>query len=105
MAHMARPPGSPKRPYRGTVQAEVAALTRQRIIEAALLLFAEQWVDQIRLEQVAQRADVTVQTVLRHFGSKEGLVAAAGQSASERAIRRRADTPVGDLVAAVQAVV
>jgi AcrR family transcriptional regulator len=90
-----------KRPYRGHVQAEVRALTRQRIIEAAVVLYAESWIDQITLEQVAQRAGVTIQTILRHFGTKEALVAAAGRQVNDAEIARRADVPVGNLDAII----
>jgi AcrR family transcriptional regulator len=90
-----------KRPYRGHVQAEVRALTRQRIIEAAVALYAEFWIDQMTLEQVAQRAGVTIQTILRHFGTKEALVAAAGRQLADAETARRADVPVGDLDAII----
>jgi AcrR family transcriptional regulator len=79
----------------------VAALTHQRILEAALALAAEEWLDRITLEQVAARADVTVQTVIRHFGTKEGLFSAAAEDASLRALHRRRETPVGNIAAAV----
>lgn len=89
------------RTYRGTAQAEVAALNSGRIIEAALALFEERWIDQIALEHVAQRARVTVPTILRHFGSKEGLFAAAGRLANDTATGQRAEAPAGDLEGAV----
>ena len=44
-----------KRAYRGTVQAEVAALTRQRILDAALALAADEWLDRLTLDQIAAR--------------------------------------------------
>ncbi len=90
-----------KRPYKGTVQAEVAALTEKRIIEAGLALFDEQWSDQITLEQLAQRAGVTVQTILRRFGSKERLANVVSQEAFRRAQEQRIDPPIGDLTTIV----
>ena len=63
-----------KRAYRGTVQAEIKARTRRRILQAFTELFELWWFDEITLDQVAERAGVTVQTVLRHFGTKDGLV-------------------------------
>lgn len=86
-----------KRQYRNTAQAEIAALTRERIMNAALALLQDQWIDQITLEMVAKRAQVTVQTVLRHFGSKESLLVAAGRVANERAIDSREEVVIGDL--------
>jgi AcrR family transcriptional regulator len=91
-----------KRAYRGTVQAEIAALTEQRILDAGIALFDEQWNDQITLDQLAQRAGVTVQTILRHFGSKERLANAVSQEAFRRAMQQRIEPPVGDLVMIVQ---
>jgi AcrR family transcriptional regulator len=91
-----------KRKYRGTVQAEVAALTRQRIIEATLALFAGHWIEEVTLEQVATQAGVTVQTVLRHFGSKEGLGAAAGRAANDAALVQRNEVVIGDFQSITQ---
>lgn len=94
-----------KRPYRGTVQAEVAALTRQRIIQAALELFDERWGDEITLEQIAARASVTVQTLLRHFGSKEKLADVVSQTAFTLAFQERVEPEVGDIVGAARSLV
>lgn len=93
-----------KRPYRGTVQAEVAALTRQRILDAALALAADEWLDRLTLDQIAARAGVTVQTVIRHFGTKEGLFTAAAEAASAAALGWREETPPGDIASAIEAV-
>ncbi len=91
-----------RRKYRNTVQAEIAALTRERIIDASLALFEAQWLDQITLEQIAERAGVTVQTIIRHFGSKEGLFSAAGRAANDRGIEHRDEAPIGDITGAVK---
>ncbi|HEX6540234.1 MAG TPA: TetR/AcrR family transcriptional regulator [Ktedonobacterales bacterium] len=93
-----------KRSYRGTVQAEIAARTRQRILDAALALAAEEWLDRITLDQIAARAEVTVQTIIRHFGTKEGLFTAAAESASVEAHGWREQTPPGDVASALNAV-
>lgn len=90
-----------KRQYRNTVQAEIATLTRERIMSAALALLSNHWIDQITLEMVAEHAQVTVQTILRHFGSKESLLVAAGRVANERAVDSRAEVAVDDLAGAV----
>ncbi len=94
-----------KRAYRGTVQAEIAALTEQRIIEAGLTLFDEQWADQITLDQIAERAGVTVQTLLRRFGSKERLANAVSQEAFRRAVQQRIEAPTGDLTTIVHGLI
>jgi AcrR family transcriptional regulator len=94
-----------KRQYRGTIQAEVAALTRQRILNAAMAMFSEQWIDQITLDQIARLAGVTVQTVLRHFQSAEGLWVAAGRLVLEQIKQLRDNVAVGDIPAIVHNIV
>jgi AcrR family transcriptional regulator len=97
-------PGRPakKRSYRGHVQAEVAALTAQRILRAAAALFEEQWLDHITFEQIAERAGVTVQTIIRRFGSKEQLLAEVGRLAYREVKQQRDEAPVGDIAGAIE---
>jgi AcrR family transcriptional regulator len=90
------------RAYRMTARAEAAAETGERILDAAIALFWERPTDQIVLREVAERAGVTVQTVIRRYGGREGLLAAAGErqlraTESERAV------PVGNVEAALSA--
>lgn len=59
-----------------TARAESAKQTGERIIDAMLDRFASTPYDRIRLEDIAADAKVTVQTVVRRFGSKHGLLAA-----------------------------
>ena len=54
-------------------RAERAAVTRQCIVDAARELFDSHATD-FTLEKVASTAGTSVQTVLRAFGSKEGLL-------------------------------
>jgi AcrR family transcriptional regulator len=91
-----------KRHYRGTVQAEVAELTRQRLFEATIALYVEYPLDQITLNQVAERAGVTVQTILRHFKSKEGLIYAVASQLSKKVTQQRDEAPVGDIRGALK---
>jgi AcrR family transcriptional regulator len=67
---------NPSRPYRMTVRADAAERTGERIVDAMLRRYADLPYDRIRLEDVAADAGVTVQTVIRRFGSKHGLLAA-----------------------------
>jgi AcrR family transcriptional regulator len=90
-----------KRKYRNTVQAEVATLTRERIVNATIALVGEHLIDQITLEMIAELSQVTAQTILRHFGSKDGLIAAAGRAANDRATTQRDEAAVGDIAGAV----
>jgi len=83
-------------------RAEAAAATRDRIIRAVLELHVERFHDQITLEDVAARAGVTVQTVLRQFGSRDRLVAAAAEEASRVVVAQRAEAPVGDVAGSIE---
>jgi AcrR family transcriptional regulator len=88
------------RSYTMRARAEATEATRRRILESAVALAEERLSLEIVLADVAERAGVSVQTVLRHFGSKENLFAAtlAHQLGQVRAER---ETPVGDVTAAV----
>lgn len=61
------------RSYRMTARAEQAAETGQRILDAAYAKFSTSEFDAVSLGQVAEAAGVTVQTVIRRFGGKDGL--------------------------------
>lgn len=65
-----------KRRYRMGRRARSTERTGQRILEAADAVFDERPTDEFTLAAVAERAGVTVQTVLRRFGSRNGLIAA-----------------------------
>lgn len=67
------------RTYRMTARAEAAAQTGRDILEATVALWRERALDEITLQAIADRAGVTVQTVLRRFGSKEGVIEACIQ--------------------------
>lgn len=91
-----------KRPYRMRARAEAAAETRRRILEATIELHRERFFDQVSLEDIAERAGVTVQTVIRRFGSKERLIEAAAEEANRQVVRQRDQAPVGDIEGAVK---
>jgi len=94
-----------KRPYRMGARAEATAATRRSITAAYLELFDERHYDEITLEMVAARAGTTVQTVIRHFGSKDELFTAAAKEVAGVEVPRRVEGPVGDVPAAVRSVV
>jgi|SoimicmetaTmtHPB_FD_contig_121_4574_length_918_multi_1_in_0_out_0_1 AcrR family transcriptional regulator len=94
---------NPKRSYDNSRRAEAAAATRRRILQAGLELAWEQIAIETTLEDVAGRAGVSVKTVLRHFGSRDGFDAALEQFGLEE-IREERATPVGDVAAAVHAI-
>lgn len=90
-----------RRPYRMVARAEAAAATAERILDAAVEVFWELPTDQLSLDEVARRAGMSVQTVIRRFGGKDGLLAAASEREAERVRRQREQAPVGDVAGAV----
>ena len=83
-------------------RARAAEETAQRILEAALALMKQHAYDHFTLQEVAERAGVSLQTVLRRFGSKEGLVTAVLES-DLMGIRAQSDrVPPGDVAEAVR---
>ena len=64
------------RPYRQAARAEAAAETSRRIVEAFVECTGDCWFDEITLEDVARRAGVSVRSVIRLYGGKEGLIKA-----------------------------
>lgn len=90
-----------RRPYRMTTRADAANATAERILDAMTELFWERPTDQVVLRDVAERAGVTVQTVLRKYGGKEALLAAAADRAMSRTEAERLVSP-GDLDTAIE---
>ena len=82
-------------------RADGAAATGERIIDAAVAAFWEQPTDQVSLDDVEHRAGVSVQTVIRRFGGRDGLVAAAIERESRRVQAERDPTAVADARGAV----
>ncbi|HEY9626564.1 MAG TPA: TetR family transcriptional regulator [Coleofasciculaceae cyanobacterium] len=56
--------------------------TRQRLIDAALALFATQGVTETTTKQIAESAEVNEVTLFRHFGNKQGLLLAVIEEAA-----------------------
>ncbi|MDL9981128.1 TetR/AcrR family transcriptional regulator [Microbacterium sp. ASV49] len=81
------------REYDMTLRAEQAAQTRVRILDALTALVAEIPLAAVTLPRVADRAGVTVQTVLRNFGSRDGLFAAGLEFGRDAVVAERTITP------------
>lgn len=92
------------RPYRMVARSEAAAATRRRIIDAAFALYSQHDFDRVSLDDVAAHAGVTVRTVLRRFGTKEGLLDAVARAGDEAIEGRRQEVVPGDTAAAVRCV-
>ncbi len=56
--------------------------TRQRLIDAALELFAAQGITETTTKQIAESAEVNEVTLFRHFGNKHGLLLAVIKEAA-----------------------
>ncbi len=85
------------RSYQMGVRAELTAETGRKIIQAATDLWRVKSLDDLTLQEVADRAGVTVQTVIRRFGSKEGLIEAAIASGETGVRDEEDDVPAGDI--------
>jgi AcrR family transcriptional regulator len=64
-------------------------------------MYSDHWLEDLTLDEVAAQAGVTVQTVLRRFGSKDGLIQAAGEILQQQVTSQRGQAPVGDVEGAV----
>lgn len=89
------------RTYQMTARAEAVAETGRRILAAAVALWRERPMDEITLQAIADRAGVSVQTVIRRFGSKEGVIEAAIERDAAGIRTERDRAPVGDVDAAL----
>jgi AcrR family transcriptional regulator len=85
------------RSYRMTARAARVKETRERILDATVSLVTERDFQDVPLEEVATHAGTTVQTILRHFGTKDGVVNAAIRRESARVSAEREQVPVGDV--------
>lgn len=87
-----------------TARAEAAQATADRIIAATFARITTVAYDEMRLEDVASDAGVTVQTVIRRFGSKEGLARAAHDVYAEQVASdaSRGERRPGDIGFAVE---
>src|SRR3954449_1565871 len=82
------------RTYTQTARAEATERTREAILEAAIARFYRGEFD-TNLEAIADEAGVGTRTILRHLGSKEGLIEAA-VAAANAAVRAERRAPAGD---------
>jgi AcrR family transcriptional regulator len=75
--------------------------TRQRILAAARTLFFEQWYEDVTLAGIAEAAKVSHQTVLNHFGSKDGVFASLAEVVEAETGDRKAAASRGGTAAAL----
>lgn len=84
----------PGRTYRMKARAEAAARTGERILDAAMARFSTALFDEVTLASIAEDAGVSVQTLIRRFGSKEDLFEALGEREGARIEAQR--EPIGE---------
>lgn len=82
-------------------RARAAQETERRILDAAYDLFSEHLYDQVTLAGVAAAADVSLQTVIRRFGSKDALAGAVTEHVRAAVVAQRGRAPAGDIGAAL----
>ncbi len=89
------------RSYTSPLRERSAKATGERILRAALARFSADYYDDVTLDAIAADADVTVQTVLRRFESKEGLVRAVAEFTTPGVTAQRDEAPTGDIPRAI----
>jgi AcrR family transcriptional regulator len=95
----------PTRSYRQTARADAAAETERRILNAVGELIRERWYDEMTLQDIAAHAGVTVRTVQRRFGSKDGVVQEFFLWAGRQNTALRDSVATGDIDAAIAMIV
>jgi AcrR family transcriptional regulator len=93
------------RAYSMSARAVTAAETRDRILDATIAIALETQRLDFSLEQVAERAGRSVQTILRRFGSRDGLVQQAIERGSTRVAAERRPAVPGDIRGALSLLV
>ena len=91
------------RTYQMRARADSSDATRQRILDATVEGLQVRRPSEIRLADVAGAAGVTVQTVLRVFGTKSHLVATASTRFRDRILAQRETASAGDIAGTISA--
>ena len=84
-----------------SARADAANATGERILDATEELFWAGSAERMTLAQIAELAGVTVQTVIRRYGSKDEVIKAAAERAMADVREQRDEAPVGDVPGAV----
>lgn len=84
-------------------RADAVEATRARLIQAGLDAFGARAYDEVTIAAVAAAAGVSHQTLLNHFGSKEGLYLALVDSVGDEIADLRSSAVAGDVESIVGA--
>jgi AcrR family transcriptional regulator len=90
------------RGYTKVARAEAEERTRTALLDAADEAFLSGPWEQASLEAIAGSAGVTKQTLLRHFGSKDGLLEQTLRRAITEVEEQRLGAPTNDIAGAVE---
>jgi AcrR family transcriptional regulator len=91
-----------RRPYLQFARQKQTDSNTARIVEAAIsIVGSARRLSEITLEGIAAQSGLTVRTVLRRFGSRDGVLQAAFSRLSEKLKRDRPSTPPGNIAAAL----
>ena len=82
-------------------RAEAEKATGEAILTAALAAFSRDTFDRVTLKDIADASGVTVQTVIRRFGSKENLFSVLAERETARVLASREAPSESDLSAAL----
>ena len=93
---------APPRAYRQQLRAQQADANTERIVNAGVTLIkTSRRLADITLDDVARASGVTGRTILRRFGSRDGVLEAAFHPLQNEVKGLRVDTPPGDVDAAI----
>ena len=91
-----------RRQYKQVAREQAQQRTREALLETAIdEFYADRW-SETSLAEISERAGVTKQTLLRHFGSKEGLLIQALVRSAAQVLDERWNAPVGDVDGAIE---
>lgn len=96
----------PPRGYRQALRAQQADANTDRIVTACMrLIKSVRRMPEITLDDIARASGVTVRTVLRRFGSRDGAFEAAFSRIESEIKSLRQPTPPGDVDAAIASLI
>ena len=99
---MKKTPSPKRKSYEQSERAILTDQTRRNIVESTVTLIrSSRRVSDVTLQKIAEGADVALRTVLRHFGSREGVFEAAFQQIQVAISQNRVETPPSDLQSAM----
>jgi AcrR family transcriptional regulator len=91
------------RTYDMTNRSRSASRTTEHILAATEQLLASRPIDEVTLLAIAAGSGVTVQTVLRHMGSRDGCFRAVAERVQQRVQHQREAAAPGDVPGAIAA--